>query len=75
MRILARRANTFSLCSYLNMRVKKHPTPREETQVCLHFHTQAKFDISRGKLSPINLANHEECGHSELRKEALKLRV
>lgn len=29
------------LCSYLNMGVKKHPTAREETQVCFCFHTQS----------------------------------
>lgn len=28
------------VCSYLNMGVKKHPTAREETQVCFCLHTQ-----------------------------------
>lgn len=63
------------VCSYVNMGVKKHQTAREETQVCFRFHTQTKFDISSRKLLLINLANHEECGHSELLKEALKLHV
>ena len=62
------------VCSYLNMGVKKHPTAREETQVCSHFHTQTKLDISR-ELSLINLANHEECGHSELPNAAPENRV
>lgn len=67
--------NFVFVCSYLNMGVKKHPTAREETQVCFCFHTQTKFDISSRKLSLINPANHEECGHSKLLKEALKLHV
>lgn len=28
------------VCSYLNMGVKKHPTARDETQVCFCFHAQ-----------------------------------
>lgn len=63
------------VCSYLNMGLKKHPTAREETQVCFCFHTQTKFDISCRKRSLINLANHEECGDSEMLKEALKSHV
>lgn len=63
------------VCSYLNMGLKKHPTAREETQVCFRFHTQTKFDISCRKQSLINLANHEECGDSEMLKEALKSHV
>lgn len=42
MRIWGWRINTLlSVCSYLNMAVKKHPMAREETQVWFRIHTQS----------------------------------
>lgn len=55
--------NFVFVCSYLNMGVKKHPTAREETQVCFCFHTQTKFDISSRKLSLINRDSYVKNGH------------